>query len=84
MATPVVEIKTPFSPLTEKQWRVIWLKKLDKSFNAEGVSENQAALHRSIVEAFLLTTEIYTHVSNKEISKLRSPLSTLNLKEGTT
>ena len=30
------------------------------------------------------TTEIYTLVSNKEISKIRSPLSTLNLKEGTT
>jgi integrase/recombinase XerD len=30
------------------------------------------------------TTEIYTHVSNKEISKIRSPLSSLNLKGGTT
>jgi site-specific recombinase XerD len=30
------------------------------------------------------TTEIYTHVSNKEILKIRSPLSTLNLKRETT
>jgi Site-specific recombinase XerD len=30
------------------------------------------------------TTEIYTHVSNKEISKIRSPLANLNLNNGTT
>ncbi len=53
VATPVVGIKTPFSPLTEKQWRVIRLKKLNKSSGTESIAETQAALHRSIVEKFL-------------------------------
>jgi integrase/recombinase XerD len=30
------------------------------------------------------TTEIYTHVSNREISKIRSPLANLNLEKGAT
>ena len=45
-----------------------------------GLRQIQEVLGHSSIK----TTEIYTHVSNKEISKIRSPLANLNLKKGTT
>jgi integrase len=45
-----------------------------------GLRQIQEVLGHSSIK----TTEIYTHVSNKEIAKIRSPLANLNLKNGTT
>lgn len=45
-----------------------------------GLRQIQEVLGHSSIK----TTEIYTHVSNKEISKIRSPLANLNLKKGAT
>jgi site-specific recombinase XerD len=45
-----------------------------------GLRQIQELLGHSSIK----TTEIYTHVSNKEISKIRSPLANLRLKNGTT
>jgi integrase/recombinase XerD len=45
-----------------------------------GLRQIQELLGHSSIK----TTEIYTHVSNKEISKIRSPLASLRIKNGTT
>jgi len=45
-----------------------------------GLRQIQELLGHSSIK----TTEIYTHVSNKEISKIRSPLANLRIKNGTT
>ena len=45
-----------------------------------GLRQIQEVLGHSSIK----TTEIYTHVSNKEIAKIRSPLANLNFKSGTT
>jgi site-specific recombinase XerD len=45
-----------------------------------GLRQIQEVLGHSSIR----TTQIYTHVSNKEISKIRSPLASLDLKKGTT
>lgn len=45
-----------------------------------GLRQIQELLGHSSIK----TTEIYTHVSNKEISKIRSPLANLRLKNDTT
>jgi integrase/recombinase XerD len=45
-----------------------------------GLRQIQEVLGHSSIK----TTEIYTHVSNKEIANIRSPLANLHLKKGTT
>ena len=45
-----------------------------------GLRQIQEVLGHSSIK----TTEIYTHVSNKEIANIRSPLANLDLKKGTT
>jgi integrase/recombinase XerD len=45
-----------------------------------GLRQIQELLGHSSIK----TTEIYTHVSNKEISKIRSPLASLRIKNGNT
>jgi len=77
MAAAVETKALPYSP-SEKQWFPCFATHLLEQ--GTGLRHIQEVLGHSSIK----TTEIYTHVSNKEISKIRSPLSTLNLKGGTT
>ena len=78
VTTTSVETNSSTCRPTEKQWFPCFATHLLEQ--GTGLRLIQEVLGHSSIK----TTEIYTHVSNKDISKIRSPLSTLNLKGGTT
>ena len=53
MTQSAVATKSSISPLSETQWRVIWLRKLGKSLDENMITGVQAEQYRATVEKFL-------------------------------